>query len=161
MGINEVWVKKLVKTHHCPQSLMCFDKLFKVERILKDSLDSIPSSSPSAKIQIMGGKISLSCIGKTLLGIVNFPANNLNLHSRWRWWDWIQDIFLNLFYFKKTHVWIFWNSDKSYMNHREIWVIWFFWFFLLQQMSQELVLHINCKSDIWKKHYFIFKVNWN
>ena len=29
----------------------------------------------------------------------NFPALNLNFHSRWRWWNWIQDIFLNLFYF--------------------------------------------------------------
>ena len=30
----------------------------------------------------------------------NFPANNLNFHWRWRWWDWIQAIFLNLFYLK-------------------------------------------------------------
>ena len=30
---------------------------FKVEKILKDSLDSIPS--PSLEIQIMGGKVSL------------------------------------------------------------------------------------------------------
>ena len=28
---------------------------------------------------------------------VNFHANDLNIH--WRWWDWIQTIFLNLFYF--------------------------------------------------------------
>ena len=41
----------------------------KLENILKDSLDSIPS--PSVKIQIMGGKFCLSCIGKTLLGVVN------------------------------------------------------------------------------------------
>ena len=34
-----------------------------------------------------------------LLPQVNFPANNLNFHWRWRWWDWIQAIFLNLFYF--------------------------------------------------------------
>ena len=31
---------------------------------------------------------------------VNFPANNLNFHWSLRWWDWIQAIFLNLFYFK-------------------------------------------------------------
>ena len=43
----------------------------KLENILKDSLDSIPSPSPSVKIQIMGGKVCLSCIGKTLIGIVN------------------------------------------------------------------------------------------
>ena len=36
-----------------------------------------------------------------LLPQVNFPANNLNFHSRWGWWDWIQAIFLNLFYFIK------------------------------------------------------------
>ena len=43
----------------------------KLENILKDSLDSIPSPSPSVKIQIMGGKVCLSCIGKTSLGVVN------------------------------------------------------------------------------------------
>ena len=61
----------------------------------------------------MGGKVCLRCKGKTLLGIVdstqqcfallpqkNFPANNLNFHWSWRWWDRIQAIFLNLFYFK-------------------------------------------------------------
>ena len=41
----------------------------KVEKILKGSLDSIPS--PSVKIQIMGGKVCLRCKGKTLLGDVN------------------------------------------------------------------------------------------
>jgi hypothetical protein len=43
----------------------------KVEKILKDSPDLIPSPSPSVKIQIMGGKICMRCKGKTLLGIVN------------------------------------------------------------------------------------------
>jgi hypothetical protein len=41
----------------------------KVEKILKGSLDSIPS--PSVKIQIMDGKVCLRYKGKTLLGIVN------------------------------------------------------------------------------------------
>ena len=45
--------------------------MFKVEKILKDRLDSIPSPSPSVKIQIMGGKVGLGCKGKTLLGAVN------------------------------------------------------------------------------------------
>ena len=31
--------------------------LFKVEKILKGSLDSIPSPSPSVKLQIMGEKV--------------------------------------------------------------------------------------------------------
>ena len=43
----------------------------KVEKILKGSLDSIPSPSPSVKIQIIGGKFCLGCKGKTLLGVVN------------------------------------------------------------------------------------------
>ena len=43
----------------------------KVEKILKGSLDLIPSPSPSVKIQIMGEKICLRCKGKTLLGVVN------------------------------------------------------------------------------------------
>jgi hypothetical protein len=40
----------------------------KVEKILKGSLDLIPSPSPLVKIQIMGGKVCLRCKGKTLLG---------------------------------------------------------------------------------------------
>ena len=43
----------------------------KVEKILKGSLDSIPSPSPLVKIQIMGGKIRLRYKGKSLLGVVN------------------------------------------------------------------------------------------
>ena len=39
----------------------------KVEKILKGSLDLIPS--PSVKIQIMGGKVCLRCKGKTLLAL--------------------------------------------------------------------------------------------
>ena len=43
-------------------------KLFffsKVEKILKGSLDSNPSPSPSVKIQITDGKVYLRCKGKT------------------------------------------------------------------------------------------------
>ena len=69
----------------------------KIEKILIGSLDSIPSPSPSVKIQIMGRKVCLRCKGKHMFC---FPANNLNFHSRLGWWDWIQTIFLNLFYFK-------------------------------------------------------------
>ena len=43
----------------------------KVEKILKYSLDLIPSPSTSLKIQIMGRKVCLRCKGKTLLGVVN------------------------------------------------------------------------------------------
>ena len=43
----------------------------KVEKILKGSLNLIPSPSPSVKIDIMGGKVCLRCKGKTLLDDVN------------------------------------------------------------------------------------------
>jgi hypothetical protein len=43
----------------------------KVEKILKGSLDLIPTPSPLVKIQIMGGKVCLRCKGKKLLGVVN------------------------------------------------------------------------------------------
>ena len=49
--------------------------IIKVEKILKSSLDLIPSPypspSPSLKIQIMRGKVCLRCRVKTLLGVVN------------------------------------------------------------------------------------------
>ena len=35
---------------------------------------------------------------------VNFPVNNLNFHWRWRWWDPIQAILFNLFYFTIRHL---------------------------------------------------------
>ena len=43
----------------------------KVEKILEGSLDSIPSPSPTVKIQIIGRKVCLKCKGKTLLSVVN------------------------------------------------------------------------------------------
>ena len=43
----------------------------KIENVLKGRLYSIPTSSTSVKIQIMGKKICLRCKGKTLLGVVN------------------------------------------------------------------------------------------
>ena len=77
-----------------------WSRIFKVEEILKGSLDLIQPPSLSLKIQIMGGKDCLRSKGKTLLGIVNkllyqkfveytqqcfafkpqanFPAHNLN-----------------------------------------------------------------------------------
>ena len=45
--------------------------MYKVENVLKGSLDSIPLPSPSVKIQIMGKKVCLRCKGKTLMGVVN------------------------------------------------------------------------------------------
>ena len=34
-----------------------------------------------------------------LLPQLNFHTNNLNFYWRWRWWDWIQAILLNFWYF--------------------------------------------------------------
>ena len=56
---------------------------FNEEKILKGSLDLIPSPSPSVETQIMGGKICLRCKGKTLLTIlpkVNYPVKISNFH---------------------------------------------------------------------------------
>ena len=76
----------------------------KVEKILKGSLDSIPSPSPSVKIQIMGRNVCSRCNGKTLLGVVNnllktksmltSPSNVIPCYQV----DWIQATFPNLFY---------------------------------------------------------------
>jgi hypothetical protein len=38
---------------------LAFNNKKKVEKILKDSLDSIPSPSTSVKMQIIGGKVYL------------------------------------------------------------------------------------------------------
>ena len=96
-----------------------FCKVGKVGKILKGSLDSIPSPSPSLKIQIMGGKVCLTVKAKhywalttnflylkvwwqhPMFCLYTFPAHNLNFHWRWRWWHRIRAIFLNLFYFTK------------------------------------------------------------
>ena len=73
--------------------------LFKVENILKGSLDSIPS--PSVKIQTMGRKVCLRCKGKMFPA--NFPAHNLNCHCRWRWRDFkIFSTLHSLLYFHLT-----------------------------------------------------------
>ena len=60
-------------SYSCPLSrnwLRKYKYHIKVEKIWKGNLDSIPSASPSVKIQIMGGNVCLRCKGK-LLGIVN------------------------------------------------------------------------------------------
>ena len=47
------------------------NQVCKVENILKGSLDSILSPSPSVKIPIKGGKACMRCRKKTLLGVAN------------------------------------------------------------------------------------------
>ena len=58
------------KLDFCPRKDMNVP-IPKVKKVLQDSLDLIPSPSPSVKIQIMGGKVCFRCKGKTLLGVVN------------------------------------------------------------------------------------------
>ena len=60
-------IKALIKSH----LIFKRQQYRKVKKILKGSLDLIPSSSLSLKIQIMGGKVCLRCKGKTLVGVVN------------------------------------------------------------------------------------------
>ena len=50
---------------------MLTGNIYKDENILKGSLDSIPTPSPSVEIQIMVRKVCLRCKGKTLLDVVN------------------------------------------------------------------------------------------
>ena len=75
LGNNASWhVNSLNKNFLCIYFYSSSNELeliFKVENILKGSLDLIPSPSPSVKIQIMGGKVCLRYKGKTLLGDVN------------------------------------------------------------------------------------------
>jgi hypothetical protein len=81
----------------------------KVEKVLKGSLVLISFTfSESSKY---GWKVCLRSKGKVLktkslltspsnvLPQLNFPANNSSFH--WTWWDLIQAIFLNLFYFMR------------------------------------------------------------
>ena len=53
----------------------------KVEKNEEDSLDLIPSPSPSVKIQIVGRKVYLRCQGKTLLGVVNKHSKTNSLST--------------------------------------------------------------------------------
>ena len=86
---------------------------FTVEKILNGSLDSIPSPSPSLKIQILAAKFTWGAKAKhwcpqtfgfqkfvdnaqqcfAFTHQANSPAHNFNVHWRWRWWDQIQVTF--------------------------------------------------------------------
>ena len=99
--LSKVQINELPRTQNTklPSAKWPFLYKVKVEKILKGSLDSIPSPSPSVKIQIMVGKVCSKCKAKTLLGRCQqtfekkslltsssnvlpyyFPDNNLNLH---------------------------------------------------------------------------------
>ena len=70
-GCHEKGARMHLRSRYLINSMLEYKMRFKVEKIIKDSLDSIPSPSPSVKIQIMDGKVCLSCKGKTLLTVVN------------------------------------------------------------------------------------------
>ena len=82
MTVNEQLL--LQPPNRCVESVLSLKKNFeklsqaKVEKNLKGSLESIPSPTPSVKIQIMGRKVCFMCKGKTLLGVVNKLFEN--------WW---------------------------------------------------------------------------
>ena len=140
-------------------SLLIFEKFDthahgKEEKILKGSLDSIPS--PPAAFKIMGEKVCFSCKGKTLPGIVltqhcfallpqvNFPTKNLNFHWRWRWWDQIKAVFLNLFYF-----------SMKIQKHTLGWFWLHFGLIIIIKLAEETQMSIwNFMSFIFQ-HFFI------
>ena len=53
------------------------------------------------------------------LSLVSFPANNLNFHWMWRWWEQIQPIFLNLFSYilKVRSLALKWNRMNKPLSH--------------------------------------------
>ena len=104
----------------------------------------IPSPSLSVKIQICFQKFVdniQQCFA--LLPQVNFPSNNLNFHWKSRWWDQIQAIFLNLFYF----------ISMAYTRIL-VWPQWWSWVDVSQQE-----VDFNKKSSKIKK-IFWFDFHW-
>ena len=80
LGKLQKWALALLTSATDPPEFLRMDKtmicLCKVEKVLKGSLDSIPS--PSVKIQILGGKVCLRCKGKTLLGVSLITLSKLS-----------------------------------------------------------------------------------
>ena len=103
---NLTWIKDKYFSFKVFQPLVFIDAIGKVEKILKGSLYSMTSPSPSVKIEIIwAGKFAWGVKAKHCWALsTNFPVNNF--HWRWRWWDQIKAIFLNLFYFKKFTEWL-------------------------------------------------------
>ena len=90
------------------------DKIcFKVEKILKDNLDLIPSPLPSVKIQIIGGKVYISCKSKTLLGFVNRLLKTKSLLT--------SPSNVLPYYLKQTFptlIWIFTEGEGDYIESK-------------------------------------------
>ena len=89
---------------------------YKVEKILKGSLDSI--SSPSVKIQIMGEFVDNI---QQCFAITPFPPIIWNFTESVRWWDQIQAIYLYLFYFNSKYS-VKWPQNFEQQLILEWWV---------------------------------------
>ena len=78
------------------RSFWKFDKIVCILLILRQKIFKkiawIQSHHLLWKFKLWAGKFAL-------LPQVNIPTNNLNFHWRCKWLDWIQSIFLNIFYF--------------------------------------------------------------
>ena len=90
-----------------------------------------------------------------LLPQMNFPADNLNLHERWRWRDQIQAIFLNFFYFtrlEKRKFMIFGSFQKQKRKMMTAWMeknhAFLFWQFFRWQRKYLFKI---CQSDTSNK----------
>ena len=79
-----------------------------------------------------------------LLPQVNFPTNNLNL--RWRWWDQIQTIFLNLLYFIKTKIKL---SSQHFKQCRNYWIGMFRCYFFCYNCSYLSKFFFACLGLCW------------
>ena len=130
----------------------------------------------------MGGKTCWRCKCKTLLGIVNkllktkcvltspskvFPSEIFC----WRWWDPIQAIFLNLFYFwKKLHLalgnlakLVLWSilSSKSLKIKHLVHLNFFWWQLFLREREKIVYKYSRPKSlnaDTWEQMISYFAV---
>ena len=85
----------------------------KVKKILKGSLDLIPSPSPSVKIQIMGRKVCLRCKGKMLLGVIN---KHLKTKSLFTFSSNVLPLYLNQTFL--SVIWIFTEGEGDGIKSR-------------------------------------------
>ena len=151
----------------------------------------IPSPSPLVKIQIMGGKFCLRyknkfCWHRQAMFCLNnsskLSANNLNFHWRWRWWDRIQAIFLNLFYFNilynlsilSIYIHISKFSDFFLLKHLSFLISLGFWHLILapcfvdqisfcqfsHMASNHLFYTYNIHLESWPKNKFKVSLCW-
>ena len=80
----------------------------------------------------------------------------MNFHRRWRWWDWIQAIFLHLFYFKRILKAIFLSFNFSFLGQNCI----FYLFLALDgvQCFYQILINFLCShfQEIESRGWFFF-----